>query len=351
MPLTVEEEVAALQGRYLGAVQEELRRVVPQARGSGGVDIHALLRHFLGWEEADGQPSHSEGGKALRPVLCLMACELAGGDWRKALPAATSLELTHNFSLIHDDIQDSDTTRRGRPTTWSVWGVPKAVAAGNAMRVLADEAVLALQEMGVPAAITLDASLMLTSRYMEMIEGQYMDIAFEGSKDVTTSDYLDMIGRKTGALIESSMYVGALVATQDVRVAEAFGRCGRLLGLAFQVRDDYLGIWGNPATIGKPVGSDIRRKKKSLPVVHVFQKSSGKDGDRLLQIYSAPQVAWPDVETVLELMDAAGTGAYVQETAEAQGRAALEPLEEMGLPAEAFRQVQAMARYFVTREK
>ena len=309
--LTAEQQVAALQQRYLGAVYDRLHHVVPQdADGT-----YPMLRYHLGWEEADGTPSSTSGGKALRPVLCLMACEMAGGDWHQALPAAAALELVHNFSLLHDDIQDRDITRRGRATAWTIWGIPQAVVAGNAMRVAADRSLTQLADSGLSAPTTIAASRMLTQRYMEMIEGQYLDMSFEESGEVTTAQYLDMIGRKTGALIQSAMYMGALIATGDTRSAEAIGQCGRGLGLAFQVWDDYLGIWGDPAVFGKPVGSDIARKKKSLPVVHVFQQIRGADRQRLLQIYSAPEIQGADVETVMAMMAEAGTDRYVREIA------------------------------------
>ena len=348
---TVEQEVTALRQRYLSAITDELRRVVPSAGTRQEQDVHALLRYHLGWEEADGSPSTVDGGKALRPLLCLMACDMAGGDPATALPAAASVELTHNFSLIHDDIQDCDTTRRGRETMWSAWGIPKAVAAGNAMWVLADQSSLVLTQSGLSAESTLAATRMLTRRTMEMIEGQYLDVSFEQSDRVTTNDYLDMIGRKTGALIESAMYIGALTATQNAHIAEAFGQCGRRLGLAFQVRDDYLGVWGDPATFGKPVGSDIQRKKKSLPVVHVFQQTTGNIHKRLLRIYQAPEIQGAEVEAVLTMMQDAGTKTYVRQTAERQSKAAIEPLEGLAISSEARHQVEALAEFFVTREK
>ena len=351
MQLTAEQEVTALQQRYLGAINDELRQGVPPRRAASQDDVHTLLRYHLGWEEADGAPSKAGAGKGLRPVLCLMACEMTSGDWRPALPAAVSLELIHNFSLIHDDIQDKDITRRGRATAWSIWGVPKALTAGNAMRVLADQSLLRLADLGLSPDCTTAAAQMLTTRYMEMIEGQYLDMSFEQSYTVTTDDYMDMIGRKTGALVESAMFLGALVGSCDSQAAQGFGACGRLLGLAFQVQDDYLGIWGDPAKLGKPVGSDIWRKKKSLPVLHVFQNAQGKDREELRRIYSAPQVGGEDVEAVMSMMDSMGTAAFVQETAKAHAQIALEPLQSLDLPPQTLRQVQAMAEFFVTRER
>ena len=230
MPASAEREVAALQDRFFDSIQASLRDAVIDSPSG----FFGLLRYHLAWEDADGNATQDgDGGKGLRPVLCLTACELCGGDWRKALPAAAAMELVHNFSLIHDDIQDEDEVRRGRPTLWAIRGVANALSAGNAMRVIADQALGALLDVGVPDHVVLEASAELTERYLEMIEGQYLDMAFEGRDDVTVDEYLDMIGRKTGALVESAMYLGALVATGDRATASAFGQCGRKLGLAY----------------------------------------------------------------------------------------------------------------------
>ena len=347
MVLTAEQEVSELQLRYLPEVKARLRDSVPPSGGG----LFARLRYHLGWEDKDGNPVSEDAGKALRPVLCLTACELAGGDWHRAVSAAVALELVHNFSLIHDDIQDGDLTRRGRPTVWSIYGTHQAIAAGNAMRVIADQTLASLADTGLPAASVAAATVELTERYFEMIEGQYLDMSFEESSGVTTDSYLDMIGRKTGALIESAMYLGALVATADATVAHEFGACGRRLGLAFQVRDDLLGIWGDPDAIGKPVGSDIRRKKKSLPIVYLFQEAQDADRRWLTEAYSQEEIGGEDVERVLALLNKVGAQAFVQRIAERQAAEALAAVEPLGLGADAQQTLEAMAEYFVTRHK
>jgi geranylgeranyl diphosphate synthase type I len=347
MATSIDSEVAALQDRYCTKVTDQLRRAVPASEGG----LYALLRYHLGWEERDGGVSENGGGKALRPILCLMACELAGGDLHRALPAAAAMELAHNFSLIHDDIQDGDETRHNRETVWKAWDVPKAMEAGNAMRVLADQSLMALSDVEVPPACLAAASMALTTRYMEMIEGQYLDMAFEKTTAVTVDQYLNMVSRKTGALIDVAMYLGALVATQDQRVAEAFGRCGRSLGLAFQVRDDILGIWGDPAQIGKPVWADIWHKKKSLPVVYMLEQAQGEQREWLEQFYGDVEVQDADVERVLGILDELGASEYAQGVAEAQRGEALDILQKLELAGGSRRYVEAMAEYFVTRHK
>ncbi|MDA1036190.1 MAG: polyprenyl synthetase family protein [Chloroflexi bacterium] len=348
MPATAEQQVTALQQRFTDDIQATLRAAIAGSES----ELSPLLRYHLGWEAKDGRASTEGGGKALRPVLCLAACDLAGGDWRKALPAAAALELVHNFSLIHDDIQDRDTTRRGRGTLWAIHGEPKAVSAGNAMRVIADKTLMSLAGAGLAPKVVVDVAAELTERYLEMIEGQYMDMSFETSDDVTVDEYLDMVGRKTGALIESAMYMGALVATGDLDTARAFGTCGRRLGLAFQIRDDFLGIWGDPSATGKAVGADIRRKKKSMPVIHLFQQSTGEDRDWLNQAYAGDgEVAGEDVERILVQLDRLGTPEHVQAAATGHAAQAVEEIHAFGLAGEAEQTVKAMAEFFVTREK
>lgn len=348
MVATAAQHVSALQYRYRDEIKAALRAAVVDTDS----DFISLLRYHLGWEEADRTPANIITGKGLRPVLCLTACEVAGGNWKDALPAAAALELVHNFSLIHDDIQDRDERRWDRPTLWMIQGEAKSIAAGNAMRVMADHTLMGLVNAGIPAALVSDAAVELTGRYLEMIEGQYMDMSFEKSDDVTMEQYLDMVGRKTGALIESAMYLGALVATSDREQARGFGVCGRRLGLAFQIRDDYLGIWGDPAVTGKAVGADIRRKKKSMPVVHLFEHAAPTDRTWLKELYAQEEeIAGDNVKRVLELLDRLGTPDHVQRAATEEATRALVATADLPLSDTARETVRAMAEFFVTREK
>jgi len=345
---TAEQQVAAIQQRFTNDIQRTLREAIAGSES----ELSPLLRYHLGWEAKNGDPSTKGGGKALRPVLCLTACDLAGGDWREALPAAAALELVHNFSLVHDDIQDRDMTRRGRETLWAIHGESAAVSAGNAMRVIADKTLMFLANTKLAPHVVVEVAADLTQRYLEMIEGQYMDMSFESSNDVTVDQYLDMIGRKTGALIESAMYMGALVATSDAKTAGTFGTCGRWLGLAFQIRDDYLGVWGDPCATGKAVGADIRRKKKSMPIVHLFQQSAGEDRSWLGKAYAGQgEVEEKDVERILEMLDQFGTLEHVATAASTHAAKAVEEIRTTGLSGKVEQTVKAMAEFFVTRER
>ena len=340
------QQVAELQARYLPDVMRWLRAVLPACEPG----LSQLLRYHLGWEDDEGIASPASSGKALRPILCATACELAGGDWRAALPAAAALELVHNFSLIHDDIQDGDVTRRGRETVWSLWGVPAALAGGNAMRVIAERTLTRLEDTGVAPASVAIASAELTRGYLEMIEGQYLDLSFEHRQDVTVAEYLDMISRKTGALFESAMFLGALVATGDADTARAFGGSGRGMGVAFQVRDDYLGVWGDPDTMLKPA-ADIKRKKKSLPITYMLEQASDDDRAWLGEAYADDEISGPNVERILELLERLDARQYVQRTAQAAASDALALGTGLCLTHEQQGVLQEIACYFVTREK
>lgn len=332
--------------RYREMVQRELRETFPPS----DLALYRMLRYHLGWVDQDDRPTAQGGGKGLRPTLCILACEMAGGKATAALPCAAALELVHSFSLIHDDVQDGDTERHHRPTVWVVWGQAQAIGAGNAMRALADRAVLRLAERGVDLSTALEASAALTTRCLEMIEGQYLDLALEETTEVTVEGYLDLVGRKTGALIDAAMHLGALVATADGSLATSLGRCGRLLGMAFQVQDDILGIWGDAQATGKPTGADIRRRKKSFPAVHALQHARGRDGKALHSIYGRQGPTEEDVEIVLGIMERLGTRGQSQDLAHTLYRQAMRCLDRLTLASGPLREFQEVASFLVTRQ-
>ena len=268
-------------------------------------EINLIHRYFLGWVEETGCPSilSETRGKRLRPILCLFTCDALSGSWEKAMPAAVALELIHCFSMIHDDIQDEDVERHHRPTVWSIWGQSKALIAGNAMNSLGGLVALDLEKNGFSEDKSLRASLILTESCLSMIEGQCLDIAFEERVDITTVEYLDMIGGKTEALIKCATYLGSLLSVDDESTIQEFRRFGSQLGGAFQIRDDVLGVWGKEALTGKAVGNDIRRRKKSYPVIYSLENSTGKDKDELIRIYLKERLSEEDVGRVFQIME------------------------------------------------
>jgi len=335
--------------RYQGRIDEALRAELVGLKP----DIYDIHRYYMGWQEIDGSDSNSTGGKRMRPTLAMLAADAVGGDLDRATPIAVALEYVHNFSLIHDDLEDMDRMRHHRPTVWAVWGEPTAIVSGNAMLKIADAAAWKLRDVGVEEAVAIEAEAELTSHYLKMMEGQYLDISFETEESVSVEQYLDMIERKTGALIEASIYLGSLVGPRsgpDRQKALALKAIGYDLGRIFQIRDDVLGVWGGVET-GKPVGADIKRKKKALPAVHVLSTSTGATADRLQQIFSAEgDLEQEDVHVVLEEMANLGTEKYCQSMAENRWldcKRMIESLDLSGTTAEEFTE---LGEFLLVRE-
>lgn len=330
---------------YRGAIGASLRDAL-----CGSLPVYDMLRYYMGWADVNGEPRAATEGKYLRPTLCLFACDATGGALRQAMPAAVALELIHNFSLIHDDIQDKDETRHHRKTLWAVWGVPKALVAGNILRITADAALESLRAQGLERRRILPVVNQLTQAYLEMIEGQYLDISFEGQRDVGLNRYLDMIARKTGALIRCSFTIGALIGSDDPAAAAAFRESGKALGFIFQVRDDILGVWGDEASTGKPVGADIRRKKNSFPVVYAMSEAKGAAKRRLIEIYRKDEPGDADVADVLQILDGVNTRGYAHALAAEHGEIALNALSSVELGAQTLDAVEDLIEFLLVRE-
>ncbi len=337
-----------LFGRYQDMIGRALREELEPYE----LPLYTTLRYYLGWVDPNGNPDPQPEGKALRPTLCLRACEAVGGDPKVALPAAVSLEYIHNFSLIHDDIQDGDEFRRHRKTVWAIWGEPVGIVSGSAIFALADLAAGKLAERGVADSISVEVGRALADRYLRMMEGQYLDISYEGRPSITVDEYLDMIQRKTGALIECSVYCGALIGageSAEPGLIEQMRQLGRELGYIFQIRDDVLGVWGGPAT-GKPVGADIQRKKKALPAVHALDNATGAAAGQLAGIYAKDELSGSDVEDVLQIMDDLGTRNYCEALASDHWRKALDVLQSIPLENDAGSDLRNLGEFLLVRE-
>ncbi|MFD9128449.1 family 2 encapsulin nanocompartment cargo protein polyprenyl transferase [Kitasatospora sp. NPDC059571] len=257
----------------------EAADVLARARSTVDPALHAAIDtlppsmrriagYHLGWWEADGTPCAAGTGKAIRPALVFAATQAAGGTPAVAVRAAAAVELVHNFTLLHDDVIDRDRTRRHRPTAWRVFGTTEAILAGDAMHSLA---LRVLAEDAHPAAPS--AVRRLADCVVELCAGQQADCAFEQRSDVTLAECLAMAEGKTGALLGAACAIGALYAGAGEAAADVLDAFGREIGLAFQLIDDLIGIWGDPTVTGKPVGADLAARKKSLPVVYAL--SSG----------------------------------------------------------------------------
>jgi len=218
----------------------------------------------MGWTGEGAGPEAT--GKRIRPLMVLLTTAASGGDWNKALPAAAAVELVHNFSLVHDDIQDNSPKRRGRDTVWTKWGAPMAINVGDALFVISNQAIVDLKN-DYPAETVLNVAEVLHNTCLDLTRGQFLDMSYEEHTDLTTDDYWPMVSGKTAALLSACCHIGALLGNTDTEKQDAYKSFGQYLGLAFQIQDDILGIWGNETVTGKSVASDLVEGKNSLPVL------------------------------------------------------------------------------------
>ena len=274
--------------------------------------FNTMLNYHLGFADAEGQPVQLSAGKRIRPMLVLLACEACGGQAQQALPAAAAVELLHNFSLIHDDIEDGDELRRGRPTVWKQWNVPQAINAGDAMFAQAHIALERLADVGVPAGRVVRALRTFDTMCVHLTLGQHWDMGFEQREDVTAADYMAMIAGKTAALTKACCEIGAIVAGAGDAQVKALGEFGRGLGLSFQLQDDVLGIWGDPAKTGKQ-DSDLAHGKKTLPVLYAADQDA-----RVRQRYlsnARPALSEADLAELKLLIEQAGGRTHTETAA------------------------------------
>lgn len=291
--------------RFLPHIEAEMRAVINL--GEQPELFNTMLNYHLGFAEANGSPAQVNAGKRIRPVLTLLSCEACGGDWQSALPAAAAVELLHNFSLIHDDIEDRDELRRGRPTLWTIWGVPQAINAGDAMFALAHSALLRSAELGVHAEHLVRALLVFEHTCLQLTIGQHLDLSFESRSDVTADEYMRMIGGKTAALIAAACQIGAILAGAEEAHIEALASFGRNLGLSFQLQDDVLGIWGDPAQTGKPSG-DLVHRKKTLPILY----AADRDPALREQLFAPQPISDAQAESLRVRLEALGAKTHTE---------------------------------------
>jgi geranylgeranyl diphosphate synthase type I len=326
------------------AMTEAVARLAPEVR-------HVASYH-MGWTDSDGHPVDAPSGKGVRPTLAVLGAEAAWADPDVGVPGGVALELVHNFSLIHDDIIDTDIERHHRPTVWSVYGIGPAIIAGDALQVLAHQVLLEASADTGPAA-----SAALAEATAEMIAGQADDIAFERRRDVTVEQCTAMSAAKTGALLGCAASIGAILAGAPTATVGALRDYGRHLGLAFQAVDDLLGIWGDPATTGKPAASDLRQRKKSLPVVSALA-AGGAEAEELRRLVLGaadteqplPALEPDEVERARYLVEACGGREWTTVRAKANLDAALGALERVRLSAVPHRDLADLAVYVVERE-
>ncbi|HWB65474.1 MAG TPA: polyprenyl synthetase family protein [Mycobacteriales bacterium] len=328
----------------LGRSRELVEPALRDAVGRLDPASAQVAAYHFGWQDLDGQPT-TAGGKAVRPALALLSAQAAGAATELGLPGAVAVELVHNFSLLHDDVMDHDLHRRHRPTVWSVWGISTAILVGDAMLTLA---VQTLADVGgQPAA---DAQARLAATTQELIRGQVEDLAFEQASRVTVADCLAMARRKTGVLLGCSAAIGAVLAGAPANVVDGLTTYGEQLGLAFQLVDDLLGIWGDPDVTGKPAGSDLRARKKSLPVAYALSTGTAAADDLAAWLERPRPDTDADLALAAGLVEAAGGRDWAAAEAQRRLTLALAALDAAPVSAEANAELRSLADFVVSRE-
>lgn len=341
-------DVAALLERGRTLATPVLRAAVDRL----APPMDTVAAYHFGWIDAQGRPTDGDGGKAVRPALAVLSAEVTGAAPETGVPGAVAVELVHNFSLLHDDLMDGDEQRRHRDTVWKVHGPAQAILVGDALFALANEVLL---ELGTVEAGR--ATRRLTTASRALIDGQAQDISYEHRDRVSVEECLEMEGNKTGALLACASSIGAVLGGADDRTADALERYGYHLGLAFQAVDDLLGIWGDPEATGKQTWSDLRQRKKSLPVVAALA-ADGPASERLGEILAADAKS-SDFATFSEeefaaraaLIEEAGGREWTAEEARRQHTVALDALNAVDMPQQVRDRFTALADFVVVRKR
>jgi geranylgeranyl diphosphate synthase, type I len=319
------------------ALREAVARLAPEVR--------LPAEYHLGWVDRDGQPTDAGGGKHVRAALVLLSAQAVGADERVAIPGAVAMELTHNFSLLHDDVIDDDRERRHRLTVWATFGVGHAITTGDALAILALQTLL---DGGGRHAR--EAASVLTAATARMIAGETADIELETRDDVSLVDAMAMSGGKTGALLECAASLGAVLAGAPAPQVERLAEYGYQLGLAFQAVDDVLGIWGDPEVTGKPVWSDLRQSKKTIPIVAALAHADG-DAPALRGLLSRSRRSERSAAAAAELIERWRGREVAEELAQEHLDLALRSLRAAAVVPEAEAELVELARFVVERQQ
>jgi len=295
------------------SIRTEMQAAYP-AHHAAVREFYAMQEYHLGWRNQALAVEYADPGKLLRPIITLLCCAMMGGTHAQALPLAAGIQLIHDFSLIHDDIQDNSDLRRGRTTLWTIWGLAQGINAGDGMFVVAHMAIQRMRAHGVSAERVLEILARFDRTILSICEGQYLDISFEGKQTVSEDAYIAMVTRKTAVLLAACCELGALAGNASDEDARALGEFGLHLGISFQMQDDILGIWGDPAVTGKPDAADLLRRKQSLPVIYALAREP-QDGP-LHRLYAAPAGQDDGLPAARQAIEVAGAQAYTAQLAE-----------------------------------
>ncbi|MCC7118018.1 MAG: polyprenyl synthetase family protein [Anaerolineales bacterium] len=328
----------------LPEIEKELQAQIARLNQPRLHPFHAMLTYHMGWTGEGAGPEAA--GKRIRPLLVLLAVSAArGAAWQIGLPAAAAVELVHNFSLVHDDVQDNSDKRRGRPTAWKKWGVPMAINVGDALFVIGNQAILDLGKT-LPASTVTQAASILSAACLDLTRGQYLDMSYEGRTDLGLDEYWPMIGGKTSALLAACAELGALIGGANAEEREGYRLFGHHLGLAFQVQDDALGIWGDESVTGKSAASDLVEGKNSLPILFALEKIPA-----FAKRWAQGSIQADEVAELAALLEREGAKTYALETAQRETEKALTFLEKADPGGEAGETLLELANMLLKRKQ
>lgn len=328
----------------LPALEAEMRTVLHADKPQDDI-FYSMLHYHMGWADAELKPTSVKSGKQIRPLLCLISCQAANGNWKQAIPAAAAIELLHNFSLIHDDIEDASPTRRGRDTLWKIWGIEQGINSGDALFAAAHLAMHRLVEQNIDPLTIIHTLRRFDETCIDLTHGQYADIGFETRDTVTVDEYLAMIQGKTAVLLSLCTELGAKIAAAPPEAISHFHQFGLKLGLAFQIIDDILGIWGDENITGKSAATDILTKKKTLPVLYGLSQSS-----QLQHLYATEQPDSSFVDQAITVLNQLGAYEFAKQHAANYSQSALQHLEAANPIGEAGQALYELAHLLLKRD-
>jgi geranylgeranyl diphosphate synthase type I len=325
----------------LPRIETELQQQVSRLDTPRTKIFHEMLTYHMGWTGEGAGPEAT--GKRIRPLMVLLTTSSCGADWQLALPAAAAVELVHNFSLVHDDIQDNSPKRRGRPTVWTKWDMPQAINVGDALFVISNQAMMDLAK-NYPAEKVVRAATVLHNTCLDLTRGQFLDMSYENRNDLTIEDYWPMIAGKTAALIAACTQIGSILSGADDATIELYRIFGRDLGLAFQVQDDILGIWGDEALTGKSAASDLAEGKNSLPVLYGISQQK-----RFAKRWAASAIRPDEVAEVAQMLADEGALEFSKHEAERLTDQSLEALMKANPKGDAGKTLSQLAHKLLNR--
>ena len=311
--------------------------------------MYNMFLYQLGWMDEQGMPLSGMSNERLHPLLCLLSCESVLGEYEAALPAAAAVELMYNYSRIHEDVQSGSPNRGQRPTIWWIWGPGQAINAGDGMHTLARLALMRLQDRGLSVSRVLEGIRLLDQSCLHMCEGQHMDLAFQEKLDVGVDSYFKMAAGKTGALMSCATGLGALAATEDADVVEAFKECGKNLGIAYQIKDDIRDLWGSSEE-GIPSGN-VLNKKKLLPIVYTLESGDLRTKRELGTIYFKRVLEPADMQQVLNILNERAALEYAQERVREYCQLAIESVSGVVLSPWARGELERLCQHVTTQDE